>query len=68
MKVTLNEIKKNLQGTNNGEDEAENQINDLEHRKEKAFNQNSRKKKEFKKRRRSLESSGTTLYIRTSES
>ena len=68
MKVTLNEIKKNLQGTNNGEDEAENQINDLEHRKEKAFSQNSRKKKEFKKRRRSLESSGTTLYIITSES
>ena len=30
MKVTLSEIKKNLQGTNSGEDEAENQINDLE--------------------------------------
>ena len=29
MKVTLSEIKKNLQGTNSGEDEAENQINDL---------------------------------------
>ena len=35
MKVTLNEIKKNLQGTNSGGDEAKNQINDLEHRKEK---------------------------------
>ena len=31
MKVTLSEIKKNLQGTNSGVDEAENQINDLEH-------------------------------------
>ena len=31
MKVTLNEKKKNLQETNSGEDEAENQINDLEH-------------------------------------
>ena len=32
MKVTLSEIKKNLQGTNSGEDEAKNQINDLEHK------------------------------------
>ena len=32
MKVALNEIKKNLQGTNSGEDKAENQINDLEHK------------------------------------
>ena len=29
MKVTLSEIKKNLQGTNSGEDEVENQTNDL---------------------------------------
>ena len=35
MKATLSEIKKNLQGTNNGEDEAKNQINDLEHRRKK---------------------------------
>ena len=35
MKVTLNEKKKNLQETNSGEDEAENQINDLEHKEEK---------------------------------
>ena len=34
MKVTLSEIKKNLQGTNTGVDEAENQINDLEHKEE----------------------------------
>ena len=34
MKVTLSEIKKNLQGTNSGGDEAKNQINDLEHKKE----------------------------------
>ena len=44
MKVTLSEIKKNLQGTKNREDEAKNQINDLT-RKEKAFSQNSRMKK-----------------------
>ena len=35
MKVTLSEIKKNLQGTNSGGDEAENQINDLEDKEEK---------------------------------
>ena len=29
MKFTLSEIKKNLQGTNNGEEEAKNQTNDL---------------------------------------
>ena len=42
----------NLQGINSGADEAENQINDLEHKEEKKkFNQNSKKKKEFKKLR-----------------
>ena len=35
MKVTLSEIKKNLQRTNGGVDEAKNQINDLEHKEEK---------------------------------
>ena len=32
MKDTLIEIKNNLQGNNSGTDEAENQINDLEHK------------------------------------
>ena len=35
MKITLSEIKKNLQGARSGEDEAKNQINDLEHKEEK---------------------------------
>ena len=35
MKVTLSEIKKKLQGMNIGVNEAENQTNDLEHKKEK---------------------------------
>ena len=43
-------IQEKFTRTNSGEDEAENQ-NDLEHRKEKAFNQKSRKNKEFKKMR-----------------
>ena len=57
MKVTLSEIKKNLQGTNSGVDEAQNQINDLEHKEEKkAFNQNSKKEKKFKKNKKKLRS------------
>ena len=48
MKATLSEIKKNLQGTNTGGDDAENKINDFEHRGKKAFNQNCKKKKELK--------------------
>ena len=35
MKDTLIEINNNLQGNNSGEDEAENQINDLEHKEDK---------------------------------
>ena len=35
IKLALSEIKKYLQGTNSGGDEAENQINDLEHKEEK---------------------------------
>ena len=34
MKVTLSEIKENLQGTNSGGDKARIQINDLEHKEE----------------------------------
>ena len=37
MKVTLSEIKKNLQGINSRVDEAENQINNLEHKEEKKY-------------------------------
>ena len=37
MKVTLSEIKKNLQGTNSGRDEAGIQVNDLEHKEETSF-------------------------------
>ena len=47
MKGTLIELKINLQGNNNRADEAENQINDLEH-KAKTNNQN-KKKREYQK-------------------
>ena len=43
------DIKNNLQGNNSRVDEAENQINDLEHKEAKTTNQNE-KKRESKKR------------------
>ena len=55
MKDTLIEIKNNLQGNNRRFDEAENQINDLEQRKQKIANQN-KKKKELKKNKDSVSS------------
>ena len=48
MKDTLIEIKHNLQGNNSRVDEAENQINDLEHRNLKTINQNNKKKMSIK--------------------
>ena len=45
MKVTPIEVKKNLQKINSGLGQVKNQIHDLEHREEKTFNQNSKKKK-----------------------
>ena len=49
MKDSLIETENNLQGNSSCMDEAENQINDLEHKEEKKFNQNSKKKNESKK-------------------
>ena len=49
-KDTVIEIKNNLQGNNSRVDEAENQINDLEHKEAKTSNRN-KKKKESKKMR-----------------
>ena len=51
MNATLSEIKKNLQGTNSEGEKAWIQTNDLEHKEEIAFNQNRKKKQEFKKTR-----------------
>ena len=51
MKDTLTEIKNNLQGNNCRMDEAENQINYLEHRNKKPTTQNNKKKKEHPKKR-----------------
>ena len=43
--VTLSETKKNLQGTNSGGGEAENQINDLEHKEEKSIQSEQQEEK-----------------------
>ena len=43
VKTTLSEIKKNLQGTNCGEDEARTQINNLEHKEEISIQSDSKK-------------------------
>ena len=69
MKVAVNEIKKNLQGTHSGEDEAENQINDLEHKEGKNMqSEQQEEKNNSKKMRRCLGTSGTSLNISTSKS
>ena len=50
MKVTISEIKKNLQEINSGGNEAENQINALEHKEEKKHSsRTARRKKNSKK-------------------
>ena len=51
MKVTLSEIKKNLQGTNSGRDEAQIKSMIWNTRNKKTFNQNIKKKKESQKMR-----------------
>ena len=67
MKVCICEIMKNLQGPNSDGKETRTQINGLE-QKEETFNQKRMEKKEFKKMRRGLGTSRTSLNIPTSES
>ena len=45
MMVALSEIKKNLQGTNSGGDEAKNQINDLEYKEGKSIQSEQKEKR-----------------------
>ena len=52
MKFTFIEIKTNLQGTNSGRDEAEFQINNLEHQEEINIHPEQQEEKEFKKETR----------------
>ena len=60
MKVTLSEIKKNLQGINSGVDESENQINDLEHKEAKNIQPEQQEQKRISPNKDRLRASGTT--------
>ena len=56
IKVTLREIKKNLQGLNSGVDEAKNQINDLEHKGGKNIQSEQQEEKRIQKTKGRLRS------------
>ena len=56
MKVTLSTIKKNLQGTNSGGDEAGTQINDLEHKEEISTQPKQQEEKRIQKNEDSIRS------------
>ena len=68
VKAIQSEIKKNIQGTNSEGKETSTQINDLDQKEEVNIQLNEMKKQEFKKIRRGLGTSWTTLNIPTSES
>ena len=54
MKLTLSEIKKNLQGINNGEDDAKIQINDLEHKEEISIQPEQQEEKRTQKKKKRI--------------
>ena len=62
MKTMLRETKENVQGTNSEAKETGTQINSVD-QKEETSNHKRMKKQEFKKMRRGLGTSGTTLKV-----
>ena len=66
MKAMLRETKENVQGTNSDAKETGTQINGVD-QKEETSNQKRMKKQEFKKMRRGLGTSRTSLNVPTSE-
>ena len=68
VKVMQSEIKKNIQGTTSKGKEIRFQSMIWNKKKKETFNQNRMKKEEFKKMRRGLGASGTTLNIPKSKS
>ena len=68
MKATIIEIKNNPEETNRGRKEAGIPTNDLEDKEEMNIESDKKKKQEFKKMRRGLATSRTTLNRPTSES
>ena len=67
MKALLSEIKENVRGPTSDGKEIGTHVNGVD-QKEKTFNQNRMKKPEFKKMRRGLRTSRTSLNVPTSES
>ena len=67
MKAMLRKTKENVQGTNSDGKETGTQINGVD-QKEETFNQKRMKKQEFRKMRRGLGTSRTSLNVPTSES
>ena len=67
VKAMKSEIKENVEGTNNDRKETGTQINGVDQKNKETFNQNRMKKQEFKKMRRGLGTSRTSLKIPTSE-
>ena len=63
MEVTLSEIKRNLQGTNCGGDEAKIQISDLEHKEEKKHSARIARRKKNKKERKQGALAGVAQWI-----
>ena len=69
MKAMQSEIKANVQGTNSEGKETGTQVNSLDKKEKKEiFNQNRMKKQEFRKMRRGLGTSRTTLNVPISKS
>ena len=66
MKAMLRETKENVQGTNGDGKETGTQINGVDQKKKQTSNQERMKKQEFKKMRRALGTSRTSLNIPTS--
>ena len=67
MKPMLRDTKENVQGTNSDAKETVTQINGLDQMKKETPNQKRMKKQEFKKMRRGLGTSRTSLNIPTSK-
>ena len=67
MKAMLRETKKNVQGTNSDAKETGTQINSVDKKEERNINQKRIKKQEFRKMKRGLGTSRTSLNVPTSE-
>ena len=67
VKAMLSEIKENVQGNNSDAKETGTQINRVDQKKKHPSNEKRMKKQEFKKMRRGLGTSRTSLNIPTSE-